>query len=117
MGDAAIRAKLEDALKSTEMLNIEKQLLELQLEDERRRQEWLSQREQRERDELYTELREMLSGQQDERAEGPLTTVPLDTLPVPTMPMATIPIATVPAIDTLHFSTSPANSIPYEEKY
>lgn len=115
--DAAIRAKLEDALKSTEMLNIEKQLLELQLEDERRRQEWLSQREQRERDELYTELREMLSGQQDERAEGPLTTVPLDTLPVPTMPMATIPIATVPAIDTLHFSTSPANSIRSQEKY
>ena len=76
--DAAIRAKLEDALKSTKMLNIEKQLLELQFEDERRRQEWMSQRGQLERDELHTELREMLSGQQDERAEGPLATVPLD---------------------------------------
>ena len=62
--DAAIRAKLEDALKSTGMLNFEKHMLEFQLEDERRRQEWLSQREQRERDELYTELREMLSGLQ-----------------------------------------------------
>ena len=59
--DAAIRAKLQDALKSIEMLNIEKQLLELQFEAERRRQEWLSQREQRERDELDTKLREMLS--------------------------------------------------------
>ena len=62
--DAAIRAKLEDALKSTRMLNFEKQMLEFRLEDERRRQEWLSQREQRERDELYRELREMLSGLQ-----------------------------------------------------
>ena len=47
--------------------NIEKQLLEFHLTDERRRQEWFSQREQRERDELNTMLHGMLSGQQMSR--------------------------------------------------
>ena len=95
------------------MLNIEKQSLELQFEDESRRQERLSQREQRERDELYTKLREMLAGQHDERTEGRLATVPRDALPVANDADDNDFHCHVPAVDTLHVSISPAHSMSY----